>query len=401
MRILLVSQEFPPDTAHGGIATQTAAKAAGLAARGHQVVVLTYAAGGRTGMQVRKDGVQVLRLEGPAGELAARGEAWRWLGWSECVAAAIAAAEAPLDGSFDLIDFPEYGAEAFHHLMRRKSSGPLVAVQLHGPIGLLAARLGWPEPGSELARIGPVLEAECVRRADLVYSSSAASAAFVRDAYGLASRTIPVLHMGVDLQAFRPAPQGEDPVPRIVFAGRIAPAKGVADLFEACTRLAPDFPGLRLQLVGRSEDGLVERLRERSASLGLAGLLRVDGPLTNHDLPRALHGAWVFAAPSHCEGGPGFVYLEAMACGLPALACAGTGAAEAVHDGTTGLLVPPGDPDAIAAALRTLLGDGALRRRMGAAGRAFVEERADRNACIAGLEELYDHACAGRAARPR
>ena len=90
------------------------------------------------------------------------------------------------------------------------------------------------------------------------------------------------------------------------------------------------------------------------------------------ELPEHLSRAHVFAAPSLYEGGPGFVYLEAMACGLPVIACAGSGAAEVVFPGENGLLVPPGDVDALADALRQLLGDAIGRAEMGERARRYV-----------------------------
>jgi glycosyltransferase involved in cell wall biosynthesis len=97
----------------------------------------------------------------------------------------------------------------------------------------------------------------------------------------------------------------------------------------------------------------------------------------------------VFAAPSVYEGGPGFVYLEAMACGVPVVACKGSGVEEIISDGVSGALVPPGDHDALVATLGRLLDDRTIRDAMGEAGRRFVVEHADTKECMRRLEALY------------
>ena len=102
----------------------------------------------------------------------------------------------------------------------------------------------------------------------------------------------------------------------------------------------------------------------------------MTGYVPHAQLPQELCRAHVFAAPSRYEGGPGMVYLEAMACGLPVIACAGSGAAEVVSDGATGRLIPPDDPATLAATLRTLLEDHALREQTGETAQAYGERLA-------------------------
>ena len=97
----------------------------------------------------------------------------------------------------------------------------------------------------------------------------------------------------------------------------------------------------------------------------------------------------MFAAPSLYEGGPGFVYLEAMACGLPVVATSGSGASEVVIQDENGVLVEPGDAHALAEALEDLLLDDERRHRLGRDARAWVVAEADREACLDRLEKVY------------
>jgi phosphatidylinositol alpha-1,6-mannosyltransferase len=175
----------------------------------------------------------------------------------------------------------------------------------------------------------------------------------------------------------------------VIFVGKIVPNKGVEHLVDAACRIAADFPGLHLRLLGPGDERLATRLREQAMTSGHPDLLEFAGFVPRAELPAHLSSAHLFAAPSLYEGGPGFVYLEAMACGLPVIACAGSGAAEVVSPGENGLLVPPGDVDALATMLRCLLADADLRTEMGARARRYVLAEADSHACICRLESFY------------
>ena len=147
-------------------------------------------------------------------------------------------------------------------------------------------------------------------------------------------------------------------------------------LVEAALTLRARYPALHLRAIGKADfprelDELQERVREEGAEDHVEFL----GYLPRAALPA--HYAWcdVFAGPSTFEPGPGNVYLEAMACGRPVVACASGGTPEVVLDGRTGVLVPPGDPDALIEALEALAADANRRQRLGDEARRWVEER--------------------------
>ena len=228
-----------------------------------------------------------------------------------------------------------------------------------------------------------------MRLADAVFSSSQCSADWCAKHYDISRERIPVLHTGVDTEVFCPRPVAKARRPTIVFAGKLARNKGVCLLVEAGCRLAREFPGLHLRLLGRGESKIIEELKSIAQSAGLPDLLDLPGFMERMHVPEEFSRAHVFAAPSEYEGGPGFVYLEAMACGLPVIACKGSGAAEIVRSGENGLLVPPRDVEALTTALRSLLRDTAQSQALGEAARRFVLAEADSRACIKKLESFY------------
>jgi glycosyltransferase involved in cell wall biosynthesis len=150
---------------------------------------------------------------------------------------------------------------------------------------------------------------------------------------------------------------------------------------------------VRLRMVGRSDGDLDERLRKTVERAGRPQLLTIAGSLSRERLASEMQRAHVFAAPSPFEAGPGLVYLEAMSCGLPAVACSGSGVTELL-DEETGALVPPHDPAALAKALLHVLGDERRRRAMSAEARRRVLAAADSRYCVARIADHYAGLCA-------
>jgi len=142
-------------------------------------------------------------------------------------------------------------------------------------------------------------------------------------------------------------------------------------------------------LAGRSENGSAEAITKLATDAGHPDLIEALGPVAHDSLADVLADADVFAAPSHQEGGPGFVYLEAMASGLATVGTRGSGVAEIIDDGVTGVLVAPRDPVGLAAALGRLLDDESERARLGAAARARVEAEFEPSRSLDRLEAFY------------
>ena len=380
MRIALVSQEYPPETAHGGMATQTFTKAHGLAALGHEVYVISHSVDARR-HEYRTGAVEMIRIPGYDAQMQINTEAARWITYSALVAAEVEKLHRRV--RVDVVDFPEWGCEGYVHLLNQTAWNRIpTVIHLQGPLVMLANTIGWPQRDSDLYRVGLAMEESCLRLADALVSSSRCSAQWVGERYGIDASKIPVIHAGIDTRFFRPSLAERDGRPTIVFVGRVAFSKGVDTLVDAACVLADEMPDLHVRLIGRTEKGVREELERRALTAGHASLLEFAGAVVRTELPQALCRGHVFAAPSRYEGGPGFVYLEAMACGLPVIACTGSGAAEVVRHRDTGFLVPPGDPAALAVVLRDLLRDATYREQIGAAARAFAVAEADSDACI-------------------
>jgi len=198
-----------------------------------------------------------------------------------------------------------------------------------------------------------------------VIAVSEADAAFLRAAFGVPANKLRVVRNGVPLDGYgmdRAEARRACGLPEdgflVGYLGALEDKKGVADLLRAAD--CAGVRGLRVALAG--EGSLRSALAARTDGLVL-------GPLSD---PRPfLRSLDVFAFPSHQEALP-LAVLEAMAAGLPLVATRVGGIPEAVEDEETGLLVPPRDPERLAAALRRLAEDPALARRLGEAARARV-----------------------------
>jgi rhamnosyl/mannosyltransferase len=172
--------------------------------------------------------------------------------------------------------------------------------------------------------------------------------------------------------------------PVILFVGRLRAYKGLPYLLEALRSLEAN-----LVIAGDGpEAGSLQRLVHR---MGLVDRVHFAGHVPRELLPAAYQAADVFVLPSHLPSEAfGLVQVEAMASGLPVVCTElGTGTSEVNRHGETGLVVPPADPAALAAALSRLLGDEALRHRLGAAGRRRAEQQYEASVYVARTERAY------------
>ncbi len=183
---------------------------------------------------------------------------------------------------------------------------------------------------------------------------------------GYPSDRLHLVPNAVDARRFEPAQAGRDGPLRVVFAGRHVPVKALDVLLRAWALVrAPE--GSQLVLAGDGPEHA--RLLALARELGIES--RVQFPGMVRDIPGLFREAQLYVQASHQEGLPNSV-LEAMAGALPVVATRVSGHEDVVRDGSTGLLVPPADPGALAQAMQTLVDSPEMRRRMGAAGREAV-----------------------------
>ena len=221
----------------------------------------------------------------------------------------------------------------------------------------------------------------------------------LRERLGLPARKIRVIHNGIPLEPFGGPPDpalraalGGGGRPLLLVAARLDAQKGQRYLLEALASV-PEAVAL---LAGDGPER--ERLAALAGSLGLGERVVFLG--RRDDMPALLAACDVAVLPSLFEGLP-LAVLEAMAAGRPVIATDVGGTGEAVRHGVTGLLVPPADPAALAGALRAVLDQPALARRLAEAGQARARREFSAEAMVERLTALYDEVLDAKRARRR
>lgn len=285
----------------------------------------------------------------------------------------------------EVVHGTEKPRDAFYGLVVARAAGARAVTHLH------VQAEDWISPLSRWA----------MARADALIGISDFVTASFAD-IGLAEVPARTVHNALDVAAWPPSgpgaavpsgPRRDEDVPVVVSASRLFPWKGQELLLDALARVHAAGHPFHLLVVGEDDPRATPgggshraTLEQRVAALGLDDVVTFTG--FRDDVQELMRAADVFAMPSFAEPF-GVVYLEAMATGLPVVSLDTGGTPEVVEHGSTGLLSPRGDVDALAANLVRLLTDEALRRAMGAAGRRRLEERFTPGHLAADLERLY------------
>jgi glycosyltransferase involved in cell wall biosynthesis len=218
------------------------------------------------------------------------------------------------------------------------------------------------------------------RRLGALVSVGENSARMVEHCIGLETGAVTTIHNGVEVAPFEPR-LSPSPRPTIGAIGRLSPEKGFDDLPHILTRI----PAARAVVLGEGPERA--RLAKLAAELGVADRFELPGW---QESP----GSWLssfdlLAAPSRGEGFP-LVTLEAMMAGLPVVATDVGSVSEAIEDRVTGMLVPPRDTEAMAAAIEAVLADPELRERMVRTARERVLAEFTAAGMARNFEALYD-----------
>jgi glycosyltransferase involved in cell wall biosynthesis len=265
-----------------------------------------------------------------------------------------------------------HGGEALKYTARARPAGtPLVYLK----IGLTGPLLR--------GRVQLALLRAAARRAEAVVCVSQEMAEEARELLRLPASRVACIPNARDPRAYRPGPpRPAEAVPKLAWVGQLNRAKRPEAFCAAVHALRDRGRSLEAVMVG---DGpLLDSLRASAGSAGVELLGRQD------DVPAILAGSdlLVFSG-GETEGMPG-VLIEAGMCGIPAVTTEVPGARAVVEDGVTGFVVGIGEAPALAERVDRLLGDIALRRRMGAAARERCERRFSITASASGWQELID-----------
>lgn len=361
MRVLLIANTLPPEDV-SGVGEQVLQLAVGLREKGDEVFVLGRGPGGAAGPKVlfpllvvpavskalrrfRPHVVQVHESDG-------------------ALAALLVAVLAPLLDPRPLL----VALLQVSYVEELRAVRPLRAgARVLGRPGSVERRFRWGKAPLQI-----VLGRVTAFVADLVLAPSAATAAEIRRDYGVDEvGVLPNVTGGLAVPPAAPRDEGIAPG-YLLFVGRLRIRKGVEVLLEALDAVRRSHPGTRLLIAGDGEHRAA--LKRKAAELGLGPAVLFLGRCDASRVRGLLGGAAALVVPSTYEGMP-LVVLEAMEAGLPVVASRVSGIPEVVEDGRTGWLVPPEDPQALAAALAEALGNPEEARRRGGEGRRRVDER--------------------------
>jgi glycosyltransferase involved in cell wall biosynthesis len=242
-------------------------------------------------------------------------------------------------------------------------------------------------PRSPAAGILRAVDNGAFRGADLVVADTEAHAAFFRRAFGLPEERVAVAFVGADEPLFRPG--WHPPAPfHALFVGKLIPLHGLETILAAAA-LAPGVP---FRVVGDGQLG--DLLDGRPANVEHVPWIPYE------ELPDAYRAAGcalgIFGTGAKAARVIPNKVFQALACGRPVITADTPAARELLDDGADAILVPPGDPEALAAAVRKLAGNGALAERIGRAGRETFEARASEDVLGARWRSLLERAAARR-----
>jgi glycogen(starch) synthase len=380
LRLCFVSSDYPVrangrDVVGGGMGAHAHTLANAVAALGHEVTVLTES--DRSEEQHTEGSIRIQAL--------ARGShrQWKlgpylpvpWIRRSLVVWKAIS--KLNRSSRFDLVRFPDGYGEG----LRYSFSPPVpFSVHLHGPASILQRWDGRRIPPVR-ARMEAWMERRPAIHAPLLVAGTRWFADFMTREWGLDPACITIIRNPLDVSKFNMPPADFPNDSRtILFAGHLQWFKGVSVLASAIPVVLARRPDAKFKFVGndtKSAPGggsLRTYIEHDLSKAGALESVQFLDPVSHDKLVNEYHRCAALVLPSFQET-YGNVVIEAMACGRPSIVTRTVGAAELVAPGTTGLVVEPDDPPALANAICQLLDmSPAARREMGMRGRGTVEK---------------------------
>lgn len=398
MRILYISNEYPPETGFGGIATYSHCAAEGLACRGHDVHVICRSGTG-TNHTASENGVTVhrvvpgpyplppARIFFPLRKLCYRAIPQSLVRLSWAKTAALACTRLINEGGvFDIIEYPECGAEGYYIARMWRRSGCVTIARLHTPWEIIHSFDKLNEPLFDVL-LQSSIERSSARRADAVSAPSKAIADRLSKPWHLQPVTV------------YPNPLPASSYPRTtgndwIYLGRVERRKGVHLLISAYAAVCSKHSPPLLRVIGRPYGRLAcgrpygDYIHELIKELGMQERIEWVEGIPHASVPVYLSRSSVAFFPSLWEN---FSYacLEAMASGCAVVASNCGGYPEMITHDKNGLLIEPDNAEAIAGAMYLLLSENRVPARLGKAAREYVRDRCDQPVVCAQAEDFY------------
>jgi glycosyltransferase involved in cell wall biosynthesis len=269
---------------------------------------------------------------------------------------------------------------------RRAARGrPVIFNPLVSLADTFVADRGRFRPGSPAARALAAVDRHALRSADLVVADTRAHADHLAELAGLPPERVEVAYVGAEERVFGAGWSPAEPF-TVLFVGKLIPLHGLETVLAAA-RLAPELP---FRLVG---SGQLEHL-VRARPSNVEWIPWVEYERLPDELHRAGCALGIFGTSAKARRVIPNKAFQALACGTPLVTGDTPGARELLVDGESALLVPPGDPEALAEALRRLAGDRALGERLSAGGRAAYDAHASEEVLGRRWRELVEQAVA-------
>lgn len=288
---------------------------------------------------------------------------------------------------FQIVHSHMFWSSLFASPIARLCGVPIIVETLHGTE---AWRKGW--------KASYLIDRATTRFVSKYVAVSEYDARFLEQKKGVPREKIAVIHNGVDLERFANATSkrkairqvigSEDSDCILIMVARFHAGKGHRILFEAMRELVQVHPRLRLICLGEGEEE--QQLRELRRTFGLERCIQLPGYQQN--VAEWIAAADINVLPSFYEGLP-LTILEAMASGVPTVASNVGGIPDVIEDGVNGILVPPGDSHRLATAISQLMGNWALRTKMGEAAYKRVSQRFTLEQQVSSTKNMYIDLC--------
>jgi glycogen synthase len=388
MRILFLSTDYPPyspEKGGGGIGTYVECIAPALAARGHDVHVLSCAWPWPPPSDHLENGVWIHRRS-----ITKIKGLWRIIRTSFqtrnriILALSNFVAVKRLGLPFDVIEYPEWGAEGLLFALARRT--PSVA-HLHTGLAIASRYAGNKSSRRDL-RAGCAMERISVRRADVVTTGSEMLARDMCEAGWLNQSQIRIMACPIEWKRWATESSALDTAPVVLFCGRIEERKAPEILVDALALLKPEIPGLEGRFigyynVGRDGEPLMDWTTRRNLDH-----CRFEGQLSREKVVEAIQSCRLFVQASYYESF-GLAAAEAMAAGRPVVVTSTTGIAEFVRTTAAGEVVPPGHARVLADAMRPYLTDPSRAAETGKRAGNVVMREMDASKIASLREQVY------------